>query len=99
MAKKCRQGMALLLAAMMMLSMAGCGGDKQPQPEQPQPEQEIPVEQGPEEPAPPVSEIDAPSFEQQIDDARAKNDDIVGWLKIDDLKIDGAVVQAKDNKY
>lgn len=51
------------------------------------------------EPSQPVSEVEAPSLEEQIDEAKAKNDDIVGWLKIDDLKIDGAVVQAEDNHY
>ena len=93
MAGRWKRGIVLLLTAIMMLSVAGCGPEKE-EPEQPQqteqPEQETVTEQET-EPSQPVSEVEAPSLEEQIDEARAKNDDIVGWLKIDDLKIDGAV--------
>lgn len=46
-----------------------------------------------------VSEFSAPTFLGGIREAKAKNTDIVGWLQIPDTKIDGAVVQAKDNAY
>ena len=101
MAGRWKRGIVLLLAVIMMLSVAGCGPEKE-EPEQPQqteqPEQETVTEQET-KPSQPVSEVEAPSLEEQIDEARAKNDDIIGWLKIDDLKIDGAVVQAEDNHY
>lgn len=100
MAGRWKKGIVLLLAVFMILSATGCGQEKeeQQQPQTEQPEQETVTEQET-EPSQPVSEVEAPSLEEQIDEARAKNDDIIGWLKIDDLKIDGAVVQGKDNQY
>lgn len=100
-----RRAMAAALAAVMVLSMAGCGEEKQPQTQQPQPQQEQhddgqQPEKPQEEPKPEQPQVEAPSLRQQLKEAKAKNDDIIGWLKIDDLKVDGAVVQAENNtKY
>ena len=43
-------------------------------------------------------EVATPSLTAQIQQAQQKNEDIVGWLRIDDTEIDGAVVQGKDNE-
>ena len=102
MANALRKGLALLLAAVMLLSVSGCGEEEKPsvdpseQQEQPvEPEKEEKPEEKPEDKTP---EIPLEQFNDEIRAAKEKNDDIVGWLKIDDIKVDGAVVQGKDNK-
>ena len=99
MAKIWRRVLSILLASVMLVSVSGCGKEEEPSPppvqeEQTQPEAVVP----PEEELQEESELEAPVFQEQIKQAREKNDDIIGWLKIDDLKVDGAVVQAEDNK-
>lgn len=103
MAMRLKKILAILLAAAMMLSVSGCGKEKEPViEEQTKEEQTLPEEEKKEEEVPvkeeEKSDFEAPSFSEQIKEAKAKNDDIVGWLKIDDINVDGAVVQADDNK-
>ena len=93
-----KKAMAAALVAVMVLSMSGCTEEEQPQTNQPQQEQQDDGQQ-PEEQSQQQT-VTAPSLSQQLKEAKAKNDDIIGWLKIDDLKVDGAVVQAENNtKY
>lgn len=87
-----------LAAAVLMMAAAGCGQHQEPdtQAAQTQPlqqEQQAEQEQEKEEP-----EVAAPSLTAQLQQARQKNGDIVGWLRIGDTEIDGAVVQGKDNE-
>ena len=93
-----KQAMLILAAAVLMMAAAGCG------------QQEEPAEQAVQ--TPPVQQEQAPDDVQeeeeqprwqplltaQIQQAQQKNEDIVGWLRIDDTEIDGAVVQGKDNE-
>lgn len=100
-----KKAMAAALVAVMVLSMSGCTEEEQPQTNQPQQEQQQDDGQQPEtqqeqEEQSQQQTVTAPSLSQQLKEAKAKNDDIIGWLKIDDLKVDGAVVQAENNtKY
>ncbi len=90
---------AFFLAVIMLVSVTGCGKEEEPLPPQETPpvsQQEQETPQSPEQPQ--DAEWQQPTFQPQIKEAREKNEDIVGWLKIDDLKIDGAVVQAENNK-
>lgn len=97
-----KKAMAAALVAVMVLSMSGCTEEEQPQTNQPQQEQQQDDGQQPEtqqeqEEQSQQQTVTAPSLSQQLKEAKAKNDDIIGWLKIDDLKVDGAVVQAENN--
>lgn len=97
-----KRGLALILATMMLLSVSGCGKEEEEtQPVLP-PEEQVEEEKEPEPEEPkeekPVSEIPAQSFNENIRTAKQRNDDIVGWLKIEDSGIDGAVVQGATNK-
>ncbi len=90
---------AFFLAVIMLVSVTGCGKEEEPLPPQETPpvsQQEQETPQSPEQPQ--DAEWQQPTFQPQIKEAREKNEDIVGWLKIDDLEIDGAVVQAENNK-
>ena len=90
---------AFFLAVIMLVSVTGCGKEEEPLPPQETPpvsQQEQETPQSPEQPQ--DTAWQQPTFQPQIKEAREKNEDIVGWLKIDDLEIDGAVVQAEDNK-
>lgn len=104
MAKILKRMTAFFLAAMMVLSVSGCKKEEEPaQEEQTQEEESLEQEEKPiDQPEPEEekekSDFEAPTFGEQLKEAKAKNDDIIGWLKIDDLKVDGAVVQAEDNK-
>ena len=103
MAKILKKMTAFFLAAMMVLSVSGCKKEEEPaQEEQTQEEESLEQEEKPiDQPEPEEeekSDFEAPTFHEQLKEAKAKNDDIIGWLKIDDLKVDGAVVQAEDNK-
>lgn len=90
---------AFFLAVIMLVSVTGCGKEEEPFPPQETPpvsQQEQETPQSPEQPQ--DTAWQQPTFQPQIKEAREKNEDIVGWLKIDDLEIDGAVVQAENNK-
>lgn len=90
---------AFFLAVIMLVSVTGCGKEEEPLPPQETPpvsQQEQETPQSPEQPQ--DTAWQQPTFQPQIKEAREKNEDIVGWLKIDDLEIDGAVVQAENNK-
>lgn len=96
MGKTLRYTAAILLTALMLFAV-GCGKEEQ-EPQEPQPVQQEEPQQ--EDQVQETSEVDPPSLQAQIADAKAKNDEIVGWLRIDDTEIDGAVVQAENNtKY
>ena len=89
--------LAMAMAAILLLSMAGCGEKGEPEQEQSvEEEQQLPEEE-------PQADADQdpqlPQFGEQIQEAREKNEDIIGWLKIDDTEIDGAVVQGENNQY
>ena len=94
-----KQAMLVLAAAVLMLAAAGCGQQEEPA-EQAAQTPPVQQEQAPddvqeEEEQP---EVATPSLTAQIQQAQQKNEDIVGWLRIDDTEIDGAVVQGKDNE-
>lgn len=96
MARMWKKTLALMLAVMLLFSMAGCGEEEQSEEQQPvKEEQELPQEESEAEQV----QQEVPQFGQQIAEAREKNEDIIGWLKIDDTEIDGAVVQADNNEY
>lgn len=99
MGKTLRYTAAVLVTALMLFAV-GCGKEEQ-EPQEPQPvQQEQQEEPQQEDQVQETSEVDPPSLQAQIADAKAKNDEIVGWLRIDDTEIDGAVVQAENNtKY
>ncbi len=99
MGKTLRYTAAILLTALMLFAV-GCGKEEQ-EPQEPQPvQQEQQEEPQQEDQVQETSEVDPPSLQAQIADAKAKNDEIIGWLRIDDTEIDGAVVQAENNtKY
>lgn len=99
MGKTLRYTAAVLVTALMLFAV-GCGKEEQ-EPQEPQPvQQEQQEEPQQEDQVQETSEVDPPSLQAQIADAKAKNDEIIGWLRIDDTEIDGAVVQAENNtKY
>ena len=81
MAKMWKKTLALAMAAILLLSMAGCGEKGEPEQEQSvEEEQQLPEEE-------PQADADQdpqlPQFGEQIQEAREKNEDIIGWLKID----------------
>lgn len=91
--------LALFLTAILVLSVSACGKKEEEPPQQSieptQDTEELPTDQQQEQKAPIAQ---GPSFQKQIREARKQNEDIVGWLKIDDIKVDAAVVQAENNK-
>ncbi len=86
----------LMLAAGMVLSLAACGGDKEPSSE-PESEPEEIVEP---EPEPEVENpIELPTLKEKLNAGIKRNADTVGWIYIPGTSIDDAVLQAADNDY
>ena len=89
----------LVLAAVLMMATAGCGQQEEPAEQAaqtpPVQQEQAPDDAQEEEEQP---EVATPSLTAQIQQAQQKNEDIVGWLRIDDTEIDGAVVQGKNNE-
>ena len=94
-----KQAMLVLAAAVLMMAAAGCGQQEEPAEQAaqtpPVQQEQAPDDAQEEEEQP---EVATPSLTAQIQQAQQKNEDIVGWLRIDDTEIDGAVVQGKDNE-
>ncbi|MBQ9969049.1 MAG: class B sortase [Oscillospiraceae bacterium] len=97
--------LALLLAAVMLLSLSGCDSREKPEPEETPNQEEVQTpEVKPEEPEEKqeVEEeivIEKPELGEEIAELKAKNDDVVGWLQIPDTEIDNAVVQTTNNEF
>ena len=97
--------LALLLAAVMLLSLSGCDSREKPEPEETPKQEEVQTpEVKPEEPEEKqeIEEeivIEKPELGEEIAKLKAKNDDVVGWLQIPDTKIDNAVVQTTNNEF
>ena len=88
----------LVLAAVLMMAAAGCGQQEEPA-EQAAQTPPVQQEQAPDDPQEEEQpEVATPSLTAQIQQAQQKNEDIVGWLRIDDTGIDGAVVQGKGQR-
>ena len=96
---------ALLLAAVMLLSLSGCDSREKPEPEETPKQEEVQTpEVKPEEPEEKqeIEEeivIEKPELGEEIAKLKAKNDDVVGWLQIPDTEIDNAVVQTTNNEF
>lgn len=96
---------ALLLAAVMLLSLSGCDSREKPDPEETPKQEEVQTpEVKPEEPEEKQESeeeivIEKPELGEEIAELKAKNDDVVGWLQIPDTKIDNAVVQTTNNEF
>lgn len=96
---------ALLLAAVMLLSLSGCDSREKPEPEETPKQEEVQTpEVKPEEPEEKqeIEEeivIEKPELGEEIAELKAKNDDVVGWLQIPDTEIDNAVVQTTNNEF
>ena len=97
--------LALLLAAVMLLSLSGCDSREKPDPEETPKQEEVQTpEVKPEEPEEKqeIEEeivIEKPELGEEIAKLKAKNDDVVGWLQIPDTEIDNAVVQTTNNEF
>lgn len=97
--------LALLLAAVMLLSLSGCDSREKPEPEETPNQEEVQTpEVKPEEPEEKqeIEEeivIEKPELGEEIAELKAKNDDVVGWLQIPDTEIDNAVVQTTNNEF
>lgn len=97
--------LALLLAAVMLLSLSGCDSREKPEPEETPKQEEVQTpEVKPEEPEEKqeIEEeivIEKPELGEEIAKLKAKNDDVVGWLQIPDTEIDNAVVQTTNNEF
>ena len=97
--------LALLLAAVMLLSLSGCDSREKPEPEETPKQEEVQTpEVKPEEPEEKqeIEEeivIEKPELGKEIAELKAKNDDVVGWLQIPDTEIDNAVVQTTNNEF
>lgn len=97
--------LALLLAAVMLLSLSGCDSREKPEPEETPKQEEVQTpEVKPEEPEEKqeIEEeivIEKPELGEEIAELKAKNDDVVGWLQIPDTEIDNAVVQTTNNEF
>lgn len=96
---------ALLLAAVMLLSLSGCDSREKPDPEETPKQEEVQTpEVKPEEPEEKQESeeeivIEKPELGEEIAELKAKNDDVVGWLQIPDTEIDNAVVQTTNNEF
>ena len=97
--------LAMLLAAMMLLSATACSDREKPVEEEPetpveQPETpaepEKPAEEVPEEPK---VEVEIPEQGEKLAEAIGKNSDIIGWLTIPDTKVNAPVVQYTNNEF
>ncbi len=97
--------LALLLAAVMLLSLSGCDSREKPEQEETPKQEEVQTpEVKPEEPEEKqeIEEeivIEKPELGEEIAELKAKNDDVVGWLQIPDTEIDNAVVQTTNNEF
>lgn len=97
--------LALLLAAVMLLSLSGCDSREKPEQEETPKQEEVQTpEVKPEEPEEKqeIEEeivIEKPELCEEIAELKAKNDDVVGWLQIPDTEIDNAVVQTTNNEF
>ena len=97
--------LALLLAAVMLLSLSGCDSREKPETEETPKQEEVQTpEVKPEEPdeKQEIEEeivIEKPELGEEIAELKAKNDDVVGWLQIPDTEIDNAVVQTTNNEF
>ena len=97
--------LALLLAAVMLLSLSGCESREKPETEETPKQEEVQTpEVKPEEPEEKqeIEEeivIEKPELGEEIAKLKAKNDDVVGWLQIPDTEIDNAVVQTTNNEF
>ena len=97
--------LALLLAAVMLLSLSGCDSREKPETEETPKQEEVQTpEVKPEEPEEKqeIEEeivIEKPELGEEIAKLKAKNDDVVGWLQIPDTEIDNAVVQTTNNEF
>lgn len=98
--------LAMLLAAMMLMSATACSGREKPvedEPEAPVEQPETPAEpEKPAEPEAPVEEevkVEIPEQGEKIKEWVAINDDVIGWLHIPDTTINAPVVQYTDNDY
>ena len=93
---------ALLLAAVMLLSLSGCDSREKPETEETSKQEEVQTpEVKPEEKKESEEEIviEKPELGEEIAELKAKNDDVVGWLQIPDTEIDNAVVQTTNNEF
>ena len=95
---------ALLLAAVMLLSMAGCDGRENPVQEEPSKQEEVQVpevkpEEKPKEEKEPEVVIDKPDQSEKIAELKTQNDDVVGWLQVPDTEIDNAVMHTTNNEF
>ena len=97
--------LALLLAAVMLLSLSGCDSREKPEPEETPKQEEVQTPEvkpeAPEEKQEIEEEIviEKPELGEEIAELKAKNDDVVGWLQIPDTEIDNAVVQTTNNEF
>lgn len=97
--------LALLLAALMLLSLSSCDSREKPETEETPKQEEVQTpEVKPEEPEEKqeIEEeivIEKPELGEEIAELKAKNDDVVGWLQIPDTEIDNAVVQTTNNEF
>ena len=84
-----KQAMLVLAAAVLMMAAAGCGQQEEPAEQAaqtpPVQQEQAPDDAQEEEEQP---EVATPSLTAQIQQAQQKNEDIVGWLRIDDTEID-----------
>lgn len=93
--------LAMLLAAMMLMSASACSGREKPvedEPEVPQEQPETPVE--PEKPETPEEEevvVEIPEQGDKLKEWIAKNSDVVGWLQIPDTNINNPIVLPPSN--
>ncbi len=104
--------LALLLAAMMVLSMAACSDRETPPAEEPETpaEETVTPEEG-EKPAEgekpkeeekeeePAVEVEIPEQGTKLEEWIAKNSDIIGWLQVPDTEINAPVVQTTNNEF
>lgn len=96
-----KQILSLLLAGIMLLSMAACGKQESSSPvqeETPKQEETVTTPEIVEEELPEIV-IDAPQLGEDIAALKAKNDDVVGWLQIPDTEINNAVMQTTNNEF
>lgn len=96
--------LALLLASVMLLSMAGCGSGETPAVDETPKQEEVQTpEVKPEAPKEEVQEpeivVDVPKLGEDIATLKAQNDDVVGWLRVPDTEINNAVMHTTNNEF
>lgn len=89
---------ALMLALVMVLVFAGCGGKKPSSSEEPS-EPDTSSSSTAEEDEDDDADVVRVFQIEKIDEGIRRNADTKGWLYIPNTEIDDAVVQAKDNDY